>query len=63
MKQFHLFKKIFSEHPEDNNHTIAPYDMFTTMQDRFTRYLGQYSHFDEHMFQMGWFNHQLSAGG
>ena len=36
MKQFPLFKKIFSEHPKDNNHNIAPYDTGTTLQDMFT---------------------------
>ncbi len=25
----------------------------------FHPYLGEDSHFDEHIFQMGWFNHQL----
>ena len=27
----------------------------------FTPNLGKDSHFDEHIFQMGWFNHQLDG--
>ena len=29
----------------------------------FHPYFGEDSHFDEHIFQMGWFNHQLGMGG
>ena len=28
----------------------------------FTPKIGEGSHFDEHIFQMGWFNHQLVMG-
>ncbi len=29
----------------------------------FTPILGEMIQFDEHIFQMGWFNHQLGLGG
>ena len=57
-------KKPMKIHPPKTNELIPKKNRFERRLFHFfifTPILGEDSHFDDHIFQMGWFNHQLET--